>query len=766
MKFIADITSNQDLEKIYRQYSDIFHLSDIFAWFFRFLGGLILKGVYIMTSGIETIYNKAFAVMGFVNSNSLNPYIKDFRYIGWGLFSILVAWIGIQYIKNGKADLSTTFKTLLMGIVTMVVLPSCITWSMDLVQSSKTYIENTGSKSDVNNLSFIPIKTNIIDLKQMDASNFKVAPADLTNKNTFDANYFVNVWSYTTTIQDDDAAKMKNPTVFQKKLIEDTSGGNNAVTIDDLSSHIFASFLNEYYYRYSGHIFLIIIEEIILAFFYILMALKIMALVFELGYAKILTPIIALTDDSGARIKTLILSVVGVVASLEFSLMTVPYYAMGMTWLSQTIGSLKLNLIQSAIYFILGELAFFFVMFKGFDLVEKITGVRQGYGSELLQAAIGFGAVGAAANKLGQGAIGAGKSLYNKTNPPEQNGGAGQYANPNAPDNDPNNSNVSPDYNNDDSIKDAFNANSSTSSNASGANTSSGSNSSNNSTNIDNGNLDSANASNFNNPNTEPSSNTNSNVQQPNVSNTSATGSDSSGSSDNGNMDNPNLSQSNASTSMNDNGSNAPTTSSSATGGNNSQSEKPLTNNDNPNVQPQNNSGNEPSGNNESDGSQSTTGSNNTGGSNDNGSQTDTNINNPNVSGVESPNNDNSLNNNGTSTVSGSSTSPNNVNTTNPNVSAPNNTTTQSFNNGGDNITVENPNTQGTTSNGSIEQPEIPSSPNVNNDSTPTSNPNVEASLEQNKQSRSALDKINQMYYGASVLNRATEKNNNGEFKE
>lgn len=763
MKFIADITSNQDLEKIYQKYSDIFHLSDIFAWFFRFLGGLILKGVYIMTSGIENIYNKAFAVMGFVNSNSLNPYIKDFRYIGWGLFSILIAWIGFQYIKNGKSDLSTTFKTLLMGIVTMVVLPSCITWSMDLVQSSKTYIENTGSKTDVNNLSFIPIKTNIIDLKQMDASNFKVDPAKLTNKNTFDANYFVNVWSYTTTIQDDDAAKMKNPTVFQKKLIEDTSGGNNAVAVDDLSSHIFASFLNEYYYRYSGHIFLIIIEEVILDFFYILMTLKIMSLVIELGYTKILAPVIALTDDSGARIKTLILSVVGVFASLEFSLMTIPYYALGMTWLSQTLGSLKLNLMQSAIYFILGELAFFFVMFKGFDLVGKITGVRQGYGSELLQAAIGFGAVGAAANKLGHGAIGAGKSLYNKTNPPEQNGGAGQYANPNSPENDPNNSNVSPDYNNDNSIKDRFNANGSTSSNASGADTSS---SSNNSTNYDNGNLDSANASTFNNSNTEPSSNANSNVPQTNGSSTSATGSDSSGSSDNGNMDNPNLSQSNASTSVNDSGSNEPTTSSNATGGINSQSEKPLTNNDNPNVQPQNNSGNEPIGNNESNGTQSTTGSNNTGGSNDNGSQTDTNINNPNVSGKESPNNDNSLNNNGSSTLSGSTTSPNNVNTTNPNVSAPNNTTTQSFNNGGDHITVENPNTQGTISGGSIEQPEIPSSPNVNNDSTPTSNPNVEASLEQNKQSRSALDKINKMYYGASVLNRATEKNNDGEFKE
>lgn len=750
MKYLADITSNQDLEKIYEKYSDIFHLSDIFAWFFRFLGGLILKGVYIMVSGIETIYDKAFAVMGFVNSNSLNPYIKAFRYIGWGLLGILLAWIGIKYIHNTQVKLSQSLKSVLVGLVTVVVLPSTITWSMDLVQSSKTYIENVGNSKDVNNLSFIPIKSNIIDLKQMDASNFKVDPANLKNKNTFDSNYFVNVWSYTTTIQDDDAAKMNNPTVFQKKLIEDTSGGKNAVAVDDLSSHIFASFLNEYYYRYSGHIFLIILELLILGFFFIVMTLKIMSLVYELGFTKVIAPAIAFTDDSGARIKLLINSVVGVMASLELSIMTVPYYSLGMTWLSQSLGSLKLNLVQTAIYFILGEISFFFVLFKGFDLVAKITGVRQGYGSELLQAAIGFGAVGAAANKLGQGAMGAGKALYNKTNPPEQNGGAGQYANPNVPEDEPNNSNLKPNNEVDSSIADEFKGSGSGSSyspfETSSASSSNNPTSSANSTNADNGNTTMPNSPDINSA----------------TSSTSLSSNSSAGSATGGNSpeNNPNLSQSTASTTMNEDSNNSGS-STNSTGSQGSQDDKPLNNNDNPNVNPQNNDGGgsigSTSSNNGNNGSSETreaptvdNGNNNLNNPNvDNGGNTDNNIDNVNV---------------GSSAPTPSST----VNTTNPNVSPTPSSTSQSFNNGGDNITVENANVPDNNTSVNTETPNVSNVTETTNPNTTTisNNPEIADSLKKNQESRSALDKINKMYYGASVINRATEENMHGDFKD
>lgn len=789
MHYVLDITSNSDLEHIYEKYSDLFHLSDIFAWFFRFLGGLLLKGTYIMVSGIENIYNKTFSFIGFVNSSDLNPYIKDFRYIGWGLFTILIAWIGIQYIRGGSLDLSRKFNTILMALVTMVVLPSCITWGLDLVQSSKTYIANTGTQSGqtVDNLAFTPIKMNIIDLKQMDASNFKVDPANLKNKNTLDDSYFRNVWNYTTTIQDDDAAKMKNPTVFQKKLIENTSGGENSVMIDDLSSHIFASFLNEYYYRYSGHIVLIIIELLILGFFFILMALKQMELIIELAFVKIINPLIAMTDDSGARVKTMILSVVGVIASLEVSLMTVPFYSIGMTWLSQTLGSLGLNLIQTAIFFILGEIALFFVMFKGFDLVQKITGIRQGYGSELLQAAIGFGAVGAAANKLGQGAVGAGKSLYNKANPPEQNGGSAQYAQSDIMDK-PQNGNLASNNDYDDKLKNQFNQSAqddpntqSSSANEQGINSTNG--------------LDSSQSN-----GTSPSTNG------------SGTNQDNSNVDNGSNIPNPNNATENTSSSDAPTGSSASTsTNSSAPNSNDSASD----NRNNPNLDIPNGSENfNASGANNIGADNGTSTSTGYGSTVDNSSN-GTNLNNPNLNG--NSNNSTSLNgsqnsiNENVGNNQGSSinkdTSTNDTNADNPNVSTSSSSpSTQNISsgvsNGGgtstggtQNINVENPTSNGTTT-ANVDNPNVSDNGGTHNTNISTenispvnentsidngsnvtdntdnanSNPNISKSvqekLERSRKNSSALEKIGKMYYSANVINRATERNDTGEFKE
>ena len=413
---IPIIFDHEPSPEIYIKFGEWLQLEDVFKSVWISFMGMLVKGIYSLTHGVEQAFNFVFQLTGFTTYSKLNNFQKLFVAIGFALLSLSIVLFAVEMILGRRLSIHTMLVNVAVVLGIVIALPQAMGILNQFAVYGTTAVENKGvglGSSDTSSMSLAVIKDNVVDVGILAQNSFQKTPNDIVingrELNGFtDAN--LKAVDFGTMIKAGNKNDTGNRTGDYEKYVFDNTNGkavleyglnstpengnswkNSVVKVSE--SHWVFKTADTGYQRYVFSFFPIMIQSLVLILLFVFAGMRVVKLIFELGIMRTLAVITAFSNlKSSQKAKELVSTIFWSYMSIVMQLAMIKIFMIFINYGSATVlGAANLNLAGKGFVTIILYVGAFYGVFSGSGYIDRLAGVQSGSSSEAQQLMATFG---------------------------------------------------------------------------------------------------------------------------------------------------------------------------------------------------------------------------------------------------------------------------------------------------------------------------------------------------------------------------------------
>ncbi len=332
----------------------------------RQIGWTLAKGLAFIVNGVyDAVYSVNSVMTGFLNAQSVQDLINRVLPIAVLLFTVVLAFIGFQFLMK-KQEANTLIANFLVGVIVAVALPTAIGYLSTFTQQAIGVIGQGNME-----LGDSILQSGVTDTLLYDPLfGTGQSPDSLTTKNnlTEESIAYMNPSELVKPGEYD----LQHPEVWKHCITTDSAGNT---VVEEVSSGFFGvDFLSSYYYRWDIDWLTIFATLIITTVALLFSGIKIARLLYEIVVHQLMAQALGFLDIySGQRLKRCLQSLIASFVTLFGCFLLLQLYMIGMTYVSQNVDNLFAKLICLA--------ALAWAVIDGPNIFEQVVGIDAGLNS-------------------------------------------------------------------------------------------------------------------------------------------------------------------------------------------------------------------------------------------------------------------------------------------------------------------------------------------------------------------------------------------------
>ncbi|MGD6990269.1 pLS20_p028 family conjugation system transmembrane protein [Bacillus thuringiensis] len=360
----------------------------------RSIGWLIILGLSSLVDALQNVTDTILGVKAFYNSDGIIKFVETIRPGLWILLALSLLYVGYMFIMNKKMNRTQVVMNIFVSMSVLILLSAGMTKVDKFTDDAIAVVEQKQNGS----MSEKIIKTNLIDVAQLDATGWK--DPNLKEPNKIAEKNIRNI-DITQKIDGDfEISKDKKISDDGKKILESRINtlGDGTQVLGELNEGWF-NFFPDNYYRWGWNFWTMFATLLVTGLTLLLVSIKLLRLFYELGFNYILASILAPADvANGQKLKAVLTNILNTFMVVIMIFISLKVYMLGTEYLTE-----KTN----GVVYVLGLIAFSLAVIDGPNMCERIFGIDAG-----LKSGWGLLAGGLAAAKgMTSAAKGIGKGL-------------------------------------------------------------------------------------------------------------------------------------------------------------------------------------------------------------------------------------------------------------------------------------------------------------------------------------------------------------------
>ena len=366
--------SDEELIKIYTDYSDLFKQNNLVSNAFRSLGCGVLSLLVVIADGASGLFEKSFGMIDFTKYQPVQDFISDWQVVWVALLCAAIGWLGINLVFN--SDKNPKIAT---NICVAILVVTSMTWMVSQMNTLLTKgIRNEILGTTTTNTVYATLGNNVHDLRYIDSV---VGLGNLGSKNADGVTYAKagtpmnkKIWKalkINEIVNPDDVKDESKDIVENYKTDIPTEDGKVKSMVSECYDGVaWTDLLNTYYYRYEIDWLESYLEIISIAIIYLFFSYKVVRTLYEVVFSEILAMLYSPNLTNGQKtikildgIKDSYIIIVLSLVSVRLYMIAIEYIS-GKNWNGFTKGMFLLFIA--------------FAVIDGPNLVQRITGLDAG----------------------------------------------------------------------------------------------------------------------------------------------------------------------------------------------------------------------------------------------------------------------------------------------------------------------------------------------------------------------------------------------------
>lgn len=366
--------SDEELIKIYTDYSDLFKQNDLVSNAFRSLGCGVLSFLVVIADGASGLFEKSFGMIDFTKYQPVQDFISDWQVVWVALLCVAIGWLGINLVFN--SDKNPKIAT---NICVAILVVTSMTWMVSQMNTLLTKgIRNEILGTTTTNTVYATLGNNVHDLRYIDSV---VGLGNLGSKNADGVTYAKagtpmnkKIWKalkINEIVNPDDVKDESKDIVENYKTDIPTADGKVKSMVSECYDGVaWTDLLNTYYYRYEIDWLESFLEIISIAIIYLFFSYKVVRTLYEVVFSEILAMLYSPNLTNGQKTIKILDGIKDSYIIIMLSLVSVRLYMIateyisGKNWNGFTKGMFLLFIA--------------FAVIDGPNLVQRITGLDAG----------------------------------------------------------------------------------------------------------------------------------------------------------------------------------------------------------------------------------------------------------------------------------------------------------------------------------------------------------------------------------------------------
>lgn len=366
--------SDEELIKIYTDYSDLFKQNNLVSNAFRSLGCGVLSLLVVIADGASGLFEKSFGMIDFTKYQPVQDFISDWQVVWVALLCAAIGWLGINLVLN--SDKNPKIAT---NICVAILVVTSMTWMVSQMNTLLTKgIRNEILGTTTTNTVYATLRNNVHDLRYIDSV---VGLGNLGSKNADGVTYAKagtpmnkKIWKalkINEIVNPDDVKDESKDIVENYKTDIPTEDGKVKSMVSECYDGVaWTDLLNTYYYRYEIDWLESFLEIISIAIIYLFFSYKAVRTLYEVVFSEILAMLYSPNLTNGQKtikildgIKDSYIIILLSLVSVRLYMIAIEYIS-GKNWNGFTKGMFLLFIA--------------FAVIDGPNLVQRITGLDAG----------------------------------------------------------------------------------------------------------------------------------------------------------------------------------------------------------------------------------------------------------------------------------------------------------------------------------------------------------------------------------------------------
>lgn len=366
--------SDEELIKIYTDYSDLFKQNNLVSNAFRSLGCGVLSFLVVIADGASGLFEKSFGMIDFTKYQPVQDFISDWQVVWVALLCAAIGWLGINLVFN--SDKNPKIAT---NICVAILVVTSMTWMVSQMNTLLTKgIRNEILGTTTTNTVYATLGNNVHDLRYIDSV---VGLGNLGSKNADGVTYAKagtpmnkKIWKalkINEIVNPDDVKDESKDIVENYKTDIPTEDGKVKSMVSECYDGVaWTDLLNTYYYRYEIDWLESFLEIISIAIIYLFFSYKVVRTLYEVVFSEVLAMLYSPNLTNGQKtikildgIKDSYIIILLSLVSVRLYMIAIEYIS-GKNWNGFTKGMFLLFIA--------------FAVIDGPNLVQRITGLDAG----------------------------------------------------------------------------------------------------------------------------------------------------------------------------------------------------------------------------------------------------------------------------------------------------------------------------------------------------------------------------------------------------
>lgn len=366
--------SDEELIKIYTDYSDLFKQNNLVSNAFRSLGCGVLSLLVVIADGASGLFEKSFGMIDFTKYQPVQDFISDWQVVWVALLCAAIGWLGINLVFN--SDKNPKIAT---NICVAILVVTSMTWMVSQMNTLLTKgIRNEILGTTTTNTVYATLGNNVHDLRYIDSV---VGLGNLGSKNADGVTYAKagtpmnkKIWKalkINEIVNPDDVKDESKDIVENYKTDIPTEDGKVKSMVSECYDGVaWTDLLNTYYYRYEIDWLESFLEIISITIIYLFFSYKVVRTLYEVVFSEVLAMLYSPNLTNGQKtikildgIKDSYIIILLSLVSVRLYMIAIEYIS-GKNWNGFTKGMFLLFIA--------------FAVIDGPNLVQRITGLDAG----------------------------------------------------------------------------------------------------------------------------------------------------------------------------------------------------------------------------------------------------------------------------------------------------------------------------------------------------------------------------------------------------
>ncbi|EPM7480153.1 pLS20_p028 family conjugation system transmembrane protein [Enterococcus faecium] len=399
------MSNTEKATEFLQKFSEWIQDANLFSYIFKWISSNWIKGLYKLASGVEDILDQVFKVFSFLDNGTIGKIYTSMRVVSLTVLIIMIIVIAYKYILNERVDLKAGLFRAVLFVCLGVQLPGVITSSAEFAQ--KVYGETKNlDTTEKSTLSYSIVKENLADLQYASKNGFSRLNSETgTPKNNLSEQAF-KMTDLTEVITSDKLSRMaenaQNKDEVSYLEYKTKTDEDGKITAEKIESGMF-DFYKEGKFRFTYKTGTITLSLLTVSFAFVCSAFIIATSLIELLFAKLMFPVLSVSDiETGQRTKKILLDIGNSLLAIMLTGFSLSIFKLYFSF----IGNLDVDFLPYLVLCIVGvritiDGPNFFGKFLGLDI-----GLRSGW-----QAMVGTAVAAKAATSAVKGGVNAGSSI-------------------------------------------------------------------------------------------------------------------------------------------------------------------------------------------------------------------------------------------------------------------------------------------------------------------------------------------------------------------